>query len=269
MQKIPKIIHRIWLGEKPMPFEYINNGKLLEKHYPDYEILFWHSKGQFPVSCDAMVKGIPTRISTYDFQTLELHECYNHPTTTIVMKTDILRIEILKKYGGIYFDTDIMSLRPMDIHPDCELLIAQEHPNHKALASGFIGSIPNHIFLQRYISNYGLSFEPKWSKEMALNCCRFLTSLSEITNEGYFLAIQTLNHLQSHPAEWHKRNELYQFPLQFYTSLMKDNCLDCMVETQKERFPKAYFLHYFAGAWLPKSNHTVNYGLVGINKEKV
>lgn len=91
---IPKIIHYCWFGSNPLPDLAI---KCIEswKHYcPDYEIKEWN-EDNFDVNSIAYTK-----------------EAYNAKKYAFV--SDYARFWILHKYGGLYFDTDVELIHPID-----------------------------------------------------------------------------------------------------------------------------------------------------------
>ena len=91
---IPKIIHYIWLGGKPLPKIAKKCIESWKKFCPDYEIKRW------------------------DESNLDLNK-YQFVKDAIENKkyafaSDVLRTEILYTYGGIYFDIDVELLKPID-----------------------------------------------------------------------------------------------------------------------------------------------------------
>ena len=90
---IPKIIHHIWLGEKDLPSYFKIFKKTWLKNNPEYEFFFWDDK-----ECKKL-----------NLFNQELFDSVNNPGS----KSDILRYEILYKYGGIYIDTDFECIKPI------------------------------------------------------------------------------------------------------------------------------------------------------------
>jgi mannosyltransferase OCH1-like enzyme len=90
---IPKILHQIWIGPKPAPINLMNTWK--EKH-PDFEYIFWNEK-------EFENRGM-------------IFECQDKidEMETYCGKTDIMRFEILYKYGGIYIDADSFCIEKLD-----------------------------------------------------------------------------------------------------------------------------------------------------------
>ena len=91
---IPKIIHYCWFGGNPKP-DLINSCiRSWKKYCPDYEIIEWN-EDNFDVN-----------ICRYT------HEAYEAGKWAFV--SDFARLYVLYNYGGIYFDTDVEVLRPID-----------------------------------------------------------------------------------------------------------------------------------------------------------
>lgn len=96
MQMIPRVIHQIWLGNKAIP-DYMKSWmETWRRDYPSWEHRLW---------TDADVKTLWT-----DFTCVGAFEANDNPG----LRSDILRLEILKKFGGLYTDCDFESFESMD-----------------------------------------------------------------------------------------------------------------------------------------------------------
>ena len=104
--QIPKIIHQIWIGPLPPPSTHMATWK--DKH-PDFEYIYWTeseigaihgvSVGSRPTS-DTEVEEVGARQVIFDCQSkIDIMTEYNG-------KADIMRWEILYKYGGYFVDAD-------------------------------------------------------------------------------------------------------------------------------------------------------------------
>jgi mannosyltransferase OCH1-like enzyme len=124
---IPKIIHRVWFGNKPLPEvtkEYIENEKSICKGYTH---ILWDDK-RIENILEFLVPGSPTMLGDSQLNP--------------VIKSDILRYEILRLFGGIYLDTDVEVLRTFDELLNAPFFCAME--NELKIGSAIIGSIPFH-----------------------------------------------------------------------------------------------------------------------------
>ncbi len=92
--QIPKVIHYCWFGGNPLPDEYKNYIESWKKFLPDWEIKRWDE-------------------SNFDFNECEyVKEAYNAKKWAFV--SDYARIKIIYENGGIYFDTDVELIKPID-----------------------------------------------------------------------------------------------------------------------------------------------------------
>ena len=91
---IPKIIHYVWFGHGKMTPLMLKCIKSWKKHCPDYQIMEWNE-------------------SNFDINsTLWTKQAYEAKKYAFV--SDFVRLYALKKYGGIYMDTDPELIKPLD-----------------------------------------------------------------------------------------------------------------------------------------------------------
>lgn len=129
-KSIPKKIHQIWLGSD-LPENYnklINTWKFF---HPDWEYKLWTDK---------------------DIEDLNLYniDLYNK-TKNYGEKSDILRYEILHRYGGLYVDCDFECLKPFDCLNCCDFYAGLGYSPEVVILCGLIGSIPGHPILKACI----------------------------------------------------------------------------------------------------------------------
>lgn len=91
---IPKTIHYCWFGHNPLPKSAIKCINSWRKFFPDYEIKEWN-EDNFDVNI------IPYTAEAYQVK-------------KYAFVSDYARFWILYHYGGVYFDTDVEVINPMN-----------------------------------------------------------------------------------------------------------------------------------------------------------
>lgn len=113
---IPKIIHYCWFGRNPLPKSAVKCIASWRKYLPDYEIKEWN-EDNFDVNI------IP--------YTREAYEAKKY-----AFVSDYARFWILYHHGGLYFDTDVEVVRPMDDIIDRGPFMGVEKGAHIAVDDG-------------------------------------------------------------------------------------------------------------------------------------
>ena len=91
---IPKIIHYFWVGKKPIPIQFQKNIETWKSLCPDYQIIEWNE-------------------NNYDFSKIPyMKEAYDAQKWGFV--PDYARLEIIYNWGGVYLDTDVELIKPLD-----------------------------------------------------------------------------------------------------------------------------------------------------------
>ncbi len=139
---IPKLIHQLWIGPKPAPTKFMNTWAAKN---PDFQYLFWNEAD--------LAKLIATRMIT---ATTASGEVFEQPLACIDKivsieeingKADIIRWEILYKFGGIFLDADSICIEPFD-----EIIMSKkafagwenEQVRRGLIATGTMGFPPLH-----------------------------------------------------------------------------------------------------------------------------
>lgn len=91
---IPKIIHYCWFGNAPLPPLALKCIESWKKYFPDYEIKLWNET-------NFDVNSIPYTQQAYQAR-------------KYAFVSDYARFWILYHFGGLYFDTDVEVVKPMD-----------------------------------------------------------------------------------------------------------------------------------------------------------
>ena len=125
---IPKKIHYCWFGKSPLPD---NAKKCIEswkKYCPDYEIIEWNE-------------------DNYDLNKNEYTK-YTYKNKKYAFLTDYVRLDIIYNEGGIYLDTDVELLKPLDDLLDSNGYIGMEQVGTVNTGQGF-GAIKHHSFVKK------------------------------------------------------------------------------------------------------------------------
>ena len=132
---IPKVIHYCWFGRNPLPQTALKCIESWRKFCPGYEIKEWNEDNFDIARC------------RYARQAYE--------SKKYAFTSDYVRFWILYNYGGLYFDTDVELIRPIDDIIAKGAFMGYEHvaaPNSDALASE-LGANPG-LGLYREILDY-------------------------------------------------------------------------------------------------------------------
>lgn len=113
---IPRVIHYCWFGNNEKS-ELIKKCIESWKHYaPDFEIKEWNETN--------------TELSEYIYA----EQAYNNKRYAFV--SDVVRFDVLYKYGGIYLDTDVELIKPIDKYINNNLFLGYDQKG--LIASGLI-----------------------------------------------------------------------------------------------------------------------------------
>ena len=117
---IPRVIHRIWLGSDPMPDDFERYGRTWGDHHPDWEMRLW------------------TDHDVPELRSAEaLERCRHHGEGS-----DLVRYEVLLRFGGVYVDTDMECLRSLEPLMDVPAFAGETRPGK--LGSAVLGSVSGH-----------------------------------------------------------------------------------------------------------------------------
>jgi len=132
-EKIPRLLHQIWLGPKDVPFGEFTAS--LRRLHPTWEYRLWR---------DADVEAFG----------LANVEAYRR-ASNYGEKSDILRYEILHRLGGVYVDVDVEPLRPFDAILRCGVAVGFSNVGAVEVNNAVIAARPGHDILHACVRNVG------------------------------------------------------------------------------------------------------------------
>lgn len=203
---IPKIIHQIWLGSKPIPNKFIDSWKI-----PNFEHVLWREKELSNLNM----------VNRDKYQTLLENKTYYGAA-------DIARVEILSKFGGMYADADFENLKPF---PD-------EWFNYNFFSGGTGNKLDpdfragNSLFATKSESDIILEYRSRIKKTQKIHPCWKQIGGSLLTKVLINLDIN-------------RPDLLILPPLTFYTVTIKGKVLETN-DQNDPRISQAYARHFMA-----------------------
>lgn len=138
---IPKIIHYTWFSRDPFPESVQQCISSWHQHMPDWEYVLWDAD---------RVESI---------QSVWLQECLQQHKWAFA--ADYVRLFALRKFGGIYLDTDCLVYCPLDPLLTNNAFIGREWYVHidsgttwHYLTSHCIGAVQGHPYIDRCLQYY-------------------------------------------------------------------------------------------------------------------
>ncbi len=207
--RIPKIIHQVWLGS-PLPERYKAWQKSWQNAHPDWQYILWTDK-------EVQKFGLTN------------HEIYN-ASRNYGERSDIVRIEVLYRLGGLYVDTDFECLQPFDTFHHCfNFYTAVGYSSEVQLWNGLIASVPGHPILKRYIDTMG--------KTPASNAYEVFNTTGAFLYTRCFFEVIAQN---SGPIALLPVTYVYPWP----------NYLCAEKDGRKYIRPESYGIHHWHRSWL-------------------
>lgn len=153
---IPKIIHYCWFGGKPLPRLAVKCKRSWERFFPGYEIKEWND-GNYDVNAHPYTKY-----------------CYERGMWAYL--SDFVRLAVVEKEGGLYFDTDVEAVRyPVDILAKYSAFFGLENPDYIASGLGFAAE-PHHPAIRAMLAMYdGLVQDDVYMYEHMIGCPKLNT----------------------------------------------------------------------------------------------
>lgn len=216
---IPKIIHYCWFGRNPLPPLAKKCIASWKKHLPEYEIKEWN-EDNFDVNIIPYTK-----------------EAYSAKKYAFV--SDYARFWILYQYGGLYFDTDVEIIRPMDKIIERGAFMGLERDYipgataQCAVAPGLgLGCNPGLGLYKEIIDFYS-----------TIHFINDDNSYNQTTVVQYTTDLLIKNGLEKRKGI-QKVGEIYIYPKEYFNPISQNFKLQITENTVS--------IHHYAGSWLPK-----------------
>lgn len=218
---IPKIIHQIWIGS-PLPERFEKMVASWKEHHPDWQYILWDDES----------------LNSFTLVNQELFDS----TSNYGAKADILRYEILQRFGGLYVDIDYECLKPFDeLHDSfCEFYTCKLSKTQ--ITNALIACIANHPVLNACVNNLkSTQLKRKTSAEI----------LQQVG--PFYFTRQVFDYLLQKVADESTIifSESFSFPLpsQKKSAYWKQQMTEEELKTYKNT--GSYAIHYWANSWMP------------------
>lgn len=216
---IPKKIHYCWFGRGQMPELAINCINSWKKYLPDYELILWN-EDNFDMNCNQYVK-----------------EAYEAKKYAFV--TDYVRLYALYNHGGIYMDTDVEVLKPLDCFLEHRAFTGCE--NESMCVTGTMAAEKEHSWIKDLLYDYK-------DKRFVLPDGRYNT----IANT------QTITEITIKKFGWRQKNEhqvlregLIIYPFEVF-------CAKDWRTGKIQSNSETYTIHHFSASWHTKNDKFKN-----------
>ena len=189
VETIPRMIHYIWFSDKPVPNELQENIDGWKRLCPDYEIKCWNE-------------------SNYDVSVNKyMYDAYKNKRWSFV--SDYARLDIVYKYGGIYFDTDVELVRRPDELLYNDAFIGFERLSTVNTGSGF-GAKAGFPLIREMRDHYeSVEFVNKINANEMILCPVYETAILEkhgLQRNGDF---QIIDDMSVYPVMYFNARSLY------------------------------------------------------------
>ena len=206
---IPKILHYCWFGGKPKPPLAEKCIRSWRKFCPDFEIREWNE-------------------SNFDLEQVPAYVRQAYEAGRWAFVTDYVRLRALTEVGGVYLDTDVEIVRPLEPFLKHEAFAGFEHLER--VQTGVLACRKGFPLFQEFLAYYDTAVfrRPDGSMDTTTNV-EILTGICRKKGLVFNDAFQVVDGLAVYPRE-------FFCPVDYDTMKLK-----------KTR--KTVTIHWFSGSW--------------------
>lgn len=181
-----------------------------KKYLPNYELRLWNE-------------------DTFDLDMYPYaREAYDNRKFAFV--TDVVRLWALEKFGGVYMDTDVEILRPLDDLLNLPAFTGYEASLSNAPVTGLMASAAHGVWVKEQLAYYNGKHFVK--EDGTLDMTTNTIIISEIMQKNGFV-------IDGKYGVY--KDDMHIFPVDYFCPLTSTRVLKCTKNT--------YCIHHFAGSW--------------------
>ena len=167
---VPRILHLAWYGSKTRPtfrFHHVISVMSSLRFIQPQRLMFWHDRVPTGKWWTFIRQKINKTMTTLMMMQRDAPKTiFGRPVYQDEHHSDIVRLEAVMKYGGIYHDLDVVVVRPLGRLYCYQTTMGEELPNW--LCNGFFMSVANATFLRLWYDSYH-TFDPNhWNRHSVL-----------------------------------------------------------------------------------------------------
>ncbi len=207
---IPKIIHYCWFGGNPKPDGVKKCIASWHKHCPDFEIKEWN-ESNFDIHCNKYCE-----------------QAYQQRKWAFV--SDVARVNALVQEGGIYMDTDVEVVRPLDSLLSAKAYLGFEGTKH--IATSMMGMEAHNLIMEEFAQTYNTRCFVR--EDGSLDKTTNVESLTRLLVEKYGLLLN---------GQKQKVGDFEIFPTDYFTPYDYLN-------GRLNKTDNTYSIHWFDQSWI-------------------
>jgi hypothetical protein len=208
---IPKTIHYCWFGGNPLPQLAKDCIASWKKYLPEYELVEWNESNfpltQFPFAQEAL------------------------ENRKFAFVSDVCRLYAIKEFGGIYMDTDVEVLKPLD--PFLHHAAFSGFENDDFVPTGIMAGEKNSQWATDLLQYYDNRSFVKANGELDIQSNTFI--ISEMMKEKGFVMNNKFQEIQGYVTF---------YPNDYF-------CPKSYVTGSIDLTQNSYCIHHFAKSWIP------------------
>lgn len=210
---IPKVIHYCWFGRGKKSELHEKCIKSWKEKCPDYKIIEWN-EDNFDINMNTYVK--------------EAYECKKY-----AFVSDFVRLYVLYNYGGIYMDTDVEVIKPLD-----ELLFVDGFSGFetkKCIPTGIIAAIKGNMWIKDQLDSYKNDrFIDEFGNQILITNVERITRISK-EKHGFI----------PNGNKQILKYGMVMYPREYF-------CPKSVITGKVVLTKNTYVIHHFDSSWFPK-----------------
>ncbi|MBP2114400.1 glycosyltransferase family 32 protein [Paenibacillus silagei] len=215
---IERKLHYVWMGKGQKSELIMKCIKSWEKYMSDFEIIEWN-EDNFNIEINQFVK-----------------EAYENKKWAFV--SDYVRLHVLYNHGGIYLDTDMEILRPLDRFLEVSAFSGFESAEY--IPTGLIGAVQGHPWIKDQLEYYNDALFINSNR--TLNLTPNVVNITNMTIEDYGLVLNNKYQIL--------KNDLHIYPKEYFCP---SDYGDSNKQKEKKITTNSYSIHHYNGSWLSPS----------------